>query len=103
MIGLRCAQLPTAACSPVVGRRPPVGPPIGTRPHIGIGTDAGGHVFYCAPHLHTIDSKNGVGIVRFVQWLFDGAGDFAGHGDSGSRRDGRRVEEFPVDRDEAAL
>ena len=47
--------------------------------------------------------KNGVRIVRFVQWQCHGTGDLTGYSDSGSRWDGRGVEEFPVDGDEAAL
>jgi hypothetical protein len=88
----------SASCSPI-GPRPPIGapvrPPIGTWPHIG--ADTGGHVFRCGPHLHTFDVDNEIGIVRFIQWQRGGAGDLAGHGDSGPRWEGRWIEEFPVD------
>src|SRR6267143_2441862 len=95
----RLARLPIRPRPP---EGAPVRSPIGAWPHH-IGVDTGGHVFRSGPNLHTLDVDDGIGIVRFIQWQRDGAGDLPGHGDSGSVRDGRGIEEFSVDGDEAAL
>ena len=76
-------------------------PPIGAWTHIG--ADAGGHVFRSGPNLHMLDVDDGIGIVRFIQWQRDGAGDLAGHGDSGPWWEGRGIKEFSLEGDKAAL
>jgi hypothetical protein len=49
------------------------------------------------------DVDDEVGIVDFIQWQGDGTGDCAGHSDSAPRWNGCGIEEFLLERKEAAL
>lgn len=68
-----------------------------------MGPDADGLILCSYPDLHGFEFHDRVGIFCFIQRKRDGTGDFSGHGDEGSGWDGRRVEKFPLERDEASL
>src|SRR4029077_13675151 len=64
--GRACRGLSDSSRLPI-WPRPPVGPPLGSWPHI-IRVGSAGDIFRSCPNLHALDVDDGIGILRLIQW-----------------------------------